>query len=415
MFKNMLSSGGAALGDPPVDIKIAGETIIRDKSSRAALVFRSRSEAESILGAKNGFAFAEAFVRGRMDIEGDIFSAVALKDRLYPEDVGLLERARIVFSFLKDYHRHSSKKDRDYIAHHYEHPDAFYRLFLGRTMTYSCAYFLADDDDLDNAQERKIDHLLAKLRVGQGDRLLDIGCGWGSLVIRAAELCGAEVLGLTLSQTQYGYANKEIKEKGLGDRCRVELLDYRHFEGNERFNKIVSVGMYEHVGTGNLDSYFEKIFELLEPEGLFVNHGITRKKHPDWRKAYEALFIDKYIFPGGTIHPSCRVIDGMEGAGFEVFDVESLRQHYAGTLRRWVANLEANSREARRIVPESVYRAWIIYMAGCALTFEEGYLNVHQAAGAKTMKYGGRSIPMTRNYLYKTPGLDSERKSNEAS
>lgn len=401
-LENLPDSDQSAAWNVPVDIKIAGKTVRRGENPSAALAFLDRSAAESVLGANDAFVLAEAYVRGLMDIEGDIFAAVSLKDRLYPEEVGLLEKGRIVFNVLKNYRRHSADKDRLYIAHHYEHPDEFYRLFLDRTMTYSCAYFLADDDDLDAAQEQKIDHLLAKLRLSPEDRLLDIGCGWGSLVIRAAELHGVSALGLTLSKTQHAYANRQIREKGLEGRCRVELRDYRFLDNDQRFDKIVSVGMYEHVGSRNLNAYFKKVFELLRPEGLFVNHGITRRRHPDWRKASEALFVDRYIFPGSEIHPASRVMAGMEGAGFEVFDVESLRRHYARTIRHWVARLEANSDEARRIVPEPVYRAWLIYMAGCALTFEEGYLNVHQAVGAKTMDYGGSAIPMTRHHLYKS-------------
>lgn len=386
----------------PVNVRSEDRIIITGVEPKATLVFSSDRDAKRILNSADTLILGEAFVHGVMDIEGDICSAVAVKDEFAPDELTVLNKAKIVFNVLRSYRRHSLVNDSHYIQHHYDHPDDFYKLFLGRTMTYSCAYFRDDRDSLEKAQEQKHNHLLDKLMIHKDEKLLDIGCGWGSLVIKAAVEYGANSVGITLSPTQFEYANNEIARLGMGGRCRVELIDYRQLDPGDQYDKIVSVGMYEHVGRKNLDGYFKTVHDLLRPDGLFVNHGITRTHKPDWRKASEARFIDKYIFPGGELHPSGRVVSSMEAAGFEVYDVESLRKHYAKTLREWVARLRENDNEARRIVPEEIYRAWLIYMAGCALAFEEGYLNVHQVCGSKSAKYGGQLISMTRDYLYAT-------------
>lgn len=385
----------------PVDVIAGGRSLFRSDNARAALRFSHESDAYGILRTPDALKFAEAYVHGQMDIEGDIYAAILLKEQFYPKALRLRDKGRIVFDVLRSYKTHTRSNDRNFISHHYEHPNDFYRLFLGDSMTYSCAYFDDGDASLDEAQEKKISHLLSKLHIQPGDRLLDIGCGWGSLVIKAAREYDVKALGITLSRTQHDYANKRLDELGLQGNCRVKLLDYRDVEPGLQFDKIVSVGMYEHVGGHNLSAYFKKVNELLRPDGLFVNHGITCQAKSDWRKASEALFIDKYIFPGGELHSCNKVVAGMEAAGFEVFDVESLRKHYVKTLRCWVDNLQQNAAAARKLVPESVYRAWVLYMAGCALTFEEGYLNIHQICGSKTDRYGGREIPMTRAHLYR--------------
>jgi cyclopropane-fatty-acyl-phospholipid synthase len=385
----------------PVDIAAAGQTLVKAKNAKAVLAFSDRSQAQRVLAARDPLILAEAYLESSMEIKGDVYAAIELKEHFFPDELGAVDKARIVLNFLRSYRRHSVQADRRYIAHHYEHPDDFYRLFLGRSMAYSCAYFAEEDDSLDTAQERKIAHLLAKLRLKPNERLLDVGCGWGTLAITAARDFGAYAVGVTLSHTQHAHANRLIQRQGLGERCRVELMDYRELDEDRQFDKVASVGMYEHVGRRNLSGYFKKVHSLLRPEGLFVNHGITRKFYPDWRKASEGLFIDKYIFPGGEIHASSQVIQAMEQAGFEIFDVESLRKHYAKTLRHWVDKLQRNADEARRVVPESVFRAWVLYMAGCALGFDEGYLNVHQICGSKTESFGGSEIAMTRHHLYK--------------
>ena len=384
----------------PVSIVAGDRQVFAGDKPEAVMVFADADEAHRIMDARDLFQLSEAFVEGRMDIEGDIFAVVSLRHYFYPERLGLLDRAQIVFRFLREYKRHTPGHDRRYIAHHYELPDDFYRLFLGDSMTYSCAYFTDPDITLEAAQESKIDHLLSKLQLQPGERLLDIGCGWGSLVIQAATKYQAKVLGITLSRTQVDYACSRIRALGIDDVCEVRPADYRDLADEAKFDKVVSVGMYEHVGNRNLSTYFHTVFDLLRPDGLFVNHGITRKFAPGWERASEALFMGRYIFPGGELHSHARVAEAMEAEGFEIYDSESLRRHYAITLKHWVANLQENQAEARRLVSERTYRAWLLYMAGCASAFQEGYLNVHQISGSKTTEYGGE-IPLTRSYLYK--------------
>ncbi len=383
----------------PVRIVAGDRQIFTGEKPEAAIIFADADEANRILAARDLLQLSEAFVEGRMDIEGDIFAVVGLRHYFYPEHLSLLDRAQIVFRVLKEYKRHTPGHDRRYIAHHYELPDDFYRLFLGESMTYSCAYFTDPNMTLEAAQESKIDHLLSKLQLQPGERLLDIGCGWGSLVIRAATKYQAKVVGITLSRTQVDFARSRIRVLGLEDVCEVRLADYRDLADEAKLDKVVSVGMYEHVGNRNLSTYFRTVFDLLRPDGLFVNHGITRKFAPDWERVSEALFLGRYIFPGGELYSHAHVAKAIEAEGFEVYDSESLRRHYAITLRHWVANLQDNQGEARRLVSESIYRAWLLYMAGCASAFEEGYLNVHQISGSKTTRYGGE-IPLTRSYLY---------------
>ncbi len=384
----------------PVDVHAGGRRVIDGPDARAALVFADHDRAAEVLGSRDLLALAEAYVHGAVEIQGDIFAVVMIRDQFYPDTLSFLDKARIVLTVLKSYRRHRVEDDGEYISHHYDQPDEFYELFLGPTMMYSCAYFADDADRLDDAQEQKLDHLLTKLKLCEGETILDIGCGWGSLVIRAAERYGARAHGITLSKAQHDYANAKIERLGLAGRCSVELRDYREMPPGAQYDKIVSVGMYEHVGHRNLDRYFEKVSDLLKPDGLFVNHGITRKNEADWKRYPEARFMDKYIFPGGELYPSGRVVAGMEKAGFEVYDVESLRKHYVRTLRNWVGRLEMNSERALAIAPPQTYRAWRLYMAGCANAFEEGYLNVHQVCGSKSTRFGGHKISMTRDHIY---------------
>lgn len=384
----------------PVDVRVAGKRIIKSENTKAEISFTSNNEARRVLGSRDTYVLALAYVHGAMKVEGDIYSVINIKEQFYPDKLTVFDKARIVTNVLKSYKWHTQDNDADFISHHYDVANDFYRLFLGPSMMYSCALFSESSDDLDMAQERKIDYLLTKLCLQKGERLLDIGCGWGSLVIRAAQDFGAESLGVTLSEPQCAYANERIKELGLEDKCRVELMDYRNVDSSEKYDKIVSVGMYEHVGGRNLDAYFKKMHDLLRDDGLFVNHGITRKPKPDWKKASEARFLGQYIFPGGELHASQRVVEGMEAADFEVYDLESLRKHYVKTLRHWVRNLQTQPAEALSIVSEATYRAWLLYMAGCALAFEEGYLNLHQVCGSKTNAYGGREVPLTRAHLF---------------
>ena len=265
------------------------------------------------------------------------------------------------------------------VRHHYDVSNDFYRLVLGTTMVYSCAYFGAPSNTLEEAQQRKLDLICRKLDLHPGEQLLDIGCGWGSLVLHAAEHYGVHATGVTLSEPQARLARERARERGLADRVAIRVSDYRELAGS-RFDKIASVGMYEHVGRAELDTYVRTAYELLRPGGLMLNHGITRLNDvPDNPKS----FIARYIFPDGELHPVGSLIDSLQAHAMEVRDVESLREHYPLTLRRWLANLRASYDEAVAIVGPERARTWDLYMLGSALAFEAAEISVYQVLAAR--------------------------------
>jgi cyclopropane-fatty-acyl-phospholipid synthase len=265
-------------------------------------------------------------------------------------------------------------------------------------MVYSCAYFETLDDTLDQAQRNKLDHICRKLRLASGERFLDIGCGWGALVCWAARNYGVRAHGVTLSREQFDYAQQRITTEGLGDRVSVELRDYRDLAGEAIFDKVSSVGMFEHVGLANLPIYNATVRRVLRPGGLFLNHGITHDEE-GWKPSVDTEFINRYVFPDGELDTVSNIQRGMEHAGFEIQDVEALRAHYALTLRYWVRRLEAAHDEALQYVSETAYRVWRLYMAACALEFEAGGTGIYQILASKP---GAtiRPLPLTRRDLY---------------
>lgn len=288
-----------------------------------------------------------------------------------------------------------SKKD---ISHHYDVGNDFYRLFLGEQMVYSCAYFKRPGADLNEAQRDKLTYICKKLRLKPGEKLLDIGCGWGGLVIRAAKHFGVEAYGITLSKNQYEYALEWIKREGVDHLCRVELRDYREIAGEKIFDKIASIGMFEHVGIGNLPVYFTAVNRLLKEKGLFLNHGITQEIKDQSRSA-GTKFINTYVFPGGELTSISQVQQVMEKTGFEILDVESLRTHYARTLRHWATGLQNHKEAALKMVGEKIYRIWELYMAGSSYGFEKGNINIYQVLASKHSEPGLSRIPLTREDL----------------
>lgn len=292
---------------------------------------------------------------------------------------------------------HSRDRDSAAIGFHYDQPLEFYQSFLDPQMVYSCAYFDNGITSLEDAQRAKIDYIFRKIRLMPGDRLLDIGCGWGALVIAAAQR-GAHALGITLSRTQYEEATRRIAALGLQARAHVELRDYREI-GQGGFDKITSVGMVEHVGRPRLARYYEAAFAALRPGGLFLNHGIADQT-PKRRGIKASGFIDRYVFPDGELVSVSDSNAVAERAGFEVRDVENLREHYVRTLRAWVANLEARYDHVVRLTDERTYRIWRLYMAGSAQGFNRGRMGLFQTLLSKPDREGYAALPPTRRDLY---------------
>jgi cyclopropane-fatty-acyl-phospholipid synthase len=293
---------------------------------------------------------------------------------------------------------HRLRGNRSNIAHHYDVSDAFYRMWLDTRMVYSCAYFRTPDDSLDDAQAQKLDHICRKLRLANDERFLDIGCGWGALIFWAAQHYGVHATGITLSRNQYEHVRSEIAARRLESRVRVELMDYADLPEVEAFDKIASVGMFEHVGPRNYDRYFGKISRVLVPGGFVLNHGITHNdvsRHSLGSGIGE--FVEEYVFPGGALAHVARVIEGLAAQGLEVVDAEGLREHYAKTLWHWVDRLEAHADAARREVGEEKFRVWRIYMAGSAHAFDRGWLSLWQLLAGKPFADGRLPHPLTRD------------------
>ncbi|MDO9096192.1 MAG: cyclopropane-fatty-acyl-phospholipid synthase family protein [Rubrivivax sp.] len=364
---------------------------------------------------------ADAYFRGVIDVEGDLYSALGLKAHF--ETVSLTWRDKLALwrdalmlrvsdrDGLKPFggltsrvarrfaHRHSRQTDRAAISFHYDVSNAFYGLWLDAERVYSCAYFETPEDSLEQAQRNKLEHICRKLRLQPGDRLLDIGCGWGALVCWAAREYGVRAHGITLSQRQLEYARERIRAEGLQDLVTVELRDYRDLDGAAAYDKVSSVGMFEHVGLANLPAYFAAVQRVLRPGGLFLNHGITHDEE-GWNRTVATEFINRYVFPDGELDCVSNIQLGMERAGFEIHDVEGLRPHYALTLRHWVQRLEARRDEALQEVDEVTFRIWRLYMAACALEFEAGGTGLYQIVASKR-DGGAWPVPLTRRDLYR--------------
>ena len=394
---------------------------------RATIVARSLGALRSLVLGPGSEETARAVIGGDLDVRGDAEFAIAqfeqVSDRLSAREkvaIGALalrlpraplppETADGRRANRARGRKHSLRRDRAAIAYHYDVSNEFYSLWLGRELVYSCAYFRDADNSLDQAQLDKLDHICRKLRLRRGERFLDVGCGWGSLVRFAAREYGAEAVGITLSERQAEYARLRIEAEGLADRCRVELRDYRELAALELFDKAASVGMVEHVGIGMLGTYFGAVFDALKPGGLFLNHGITsqRKLATGVTRLVERVFpkrstfIERYVFPDGDLPRLTDVVTAAEAAGFEVRDVENLREHYARTLRHWVARLESNEAAARRAVGDETYNVWRFYMSGSAHGFAIGRMGLDQTLLIKRLADGTAVVPPTRDDVYR--------------
>ena len=343
-------------------------------------------------------SLGKAFVEGYIDVEGPIDEALRTAEAL-SRCWGRPKKGRLPLVLRN---LHSKKRDAEAIRYHYDISNDFYALWLDPRMVYSCAYYRNGDEDLATAQELKLDHICRKLRLQPGDRFLDIGCGWGALVMWAAERYGAQATGITLSPNQHALANERIRAAGLQDRCRVLLQDYREVPGEGVFDKIASIGMFEHVGLKNLQLYFGILHRLLRDGGVALNHGIT-SVDPDSREVGLGAgeFIEQYVFPHGELPHLSLALREMSAAGLEVMDVETLRLHYARTLAHWSGRLEANRDAAREHAGERRLRIWRVYLAGCALAFERNWCTIQQVLAVKNGDPAGNVLPWSREYMYR--------------
>jgi cyclopropane-fatty-acyl-phospholipid synthase len=401
--------------DPRIRIRFWDGSVVGGPS-RTELVVRSPDAFRRLLYAPGELGLGRAYVAGDIDVDGDIFDALALRDglarrdrpapfRLSPatwiklaltaRELGALgpppprppEEARLRGRL------HSKQRDAAAIAHHYDVSNDFYRLVLGETMTYSCAFFETESASLDDAQRAKYELICKKLALRPGDRLLDVGCGWGGMLLHAAQTHGVEAVGVTVSRPQRDLAEKRVVEAGLADRVEVRLQDYRDIADGP-YDAISSIGMFEHVGLARLRDYFSNLFGLLAPRGRMLNHAISR---PSGRASLDKnSFAARYVFPDGELHEVGTVVTAMQKMGFEVRDVESLREHYALTLRAWVGNLERDWDDAVRLVGGAHARIWRLYMAASALNFEAGRISVHQVLGVRREPDGTSGFPLVR-------------------
>ncbi len=356
--------------------------VIKDPS----LVTRLRQPSLDVLGA--------AYVEGQIDLLGPVGEVIRIGD--------VITRALGRDDFpLPSREAHDKATDAEAISYHYDLSNDFYRLWLDRDMVYSCAYFETGSEDLEQAQQAKLRHLCRKLRLKPGERLLDVGCGWGGLARYAAREFGAKVFGITLSREQLELARERVAEEGLAKQITLELMDYRDLPQDGRFDKVVSVGMFEHVGHANLPLYCQRLFDAVRPGGLVMNHGITAR-HIDGRPVGHGAgeFINRYVFPHGELPHLVNISSCISDAGLEIVDVESLRLHYARTLEFWSERLEAQLEQAKRMVPERALRIWRLYLAGCAYGFRHNWINLHQILASKPLADGSHELPWSRADLY---------------
>ena len=412
--------------DRGFEVRLWDGTVVRGTAPvRFTLVLRDPASLGDMLTIPLERSLATAYLRDRFDVEGDMIAAFRTFETLaqLERSVGVLARF-VCSAFLLPRTTlgpatppgrarlwgvaHSRRRDRSAIRHHYDIGNEFFALWLDERMQYSCAYFERASLSLDEAQRAKLDLVCRKLRLAPGERLLDIGCGWGGLALHAAREYGARVVGVTLSGPQAVYARREAERAGLSDRVEIREQDYRDVQDGP-FDKIASVGMFEHVGRTRLPSYFRAVRRLLAPGGLFLNHGISLMAPSMRRWSNDVVrrplvgagwFIPNYVFPDGELVPLSEVNLLAEREGLEVRDVENLREHYALTLRHWVDRLETHHKEAVSLTSERTYRTWRLYMAGSAGAFERGRISINQTLLAAATPEGHVHIPRTRADLY---------------
>ncbi|MBY4676999.1 class I SAM-dependent methyltransferase [Marinobacterium arenosum] len=372
---------------PPIQLGDNPEVEVKINSFRGllALLFPSMGR------------FAQCYVQGDIDLDGELLQIIAMGEALSEHSTRL---GRFIKRLPHLPHR-PGPTGAEQVQHHYDASNEFYALWLDRQMVYSGAYFRTPGDSLEQAQQQKLEHIFRKLRLQPGERLLDIGCGWGALLFNAVKHHGVTALGITLSPKQYDYVAAEIERRGIGDRCQVKLCDYRELPSDQPFDKIASVGMIEHVGQANIGTYFRQIHRLLAPGGLVLIQGITiGRLHNSSQSGSLSRFMERYVFPGSQLLPAHQVAEQMQQAQLECIDQETLRLHYAQTLKHWAARLDAHHQQAIELVGEQRYRIWRIYMAGCAYAFERGWISLHQLLAGKLDNSHWMQAPWTREDIY---------------
>jgi cyclopropane-fatty-acyl-phospholipid synthase len=385
--------------------------------ARCTLVLQHPGALRKMFLPASDLSLSEAYIYNDFDIEGEIEALLPLVEHFVEGHRGKLEQARYgkrLLSLPKMGQPrladsaakvrgllHSKVRDRQAISYHYDRSNDFFALWLDPRLIYSCAYFSSPNDSIETAQEHKLDYICRKLRLRPGERLLDIGCGWGGLLIYAAQHYGVEADGITLGQQQAELARERIKEAGLHQRCHVNVCDYRELNKPNGYDKLVSIGMFEHVGEALLPTYFKQTWELLRPGGVFLNHAIAAHSNSPMPGR---SFVHRYVFPDADATPLPKALQAAEISGFEVRDVESLREHYIYTLRNWVQRLEEHADEAQEIEGEVAYRIWRLYMSLGIQEFQVGRANVYQTALVKTDK-GRSGLPLTREDWYTRSSL----------
>uniref|UniRef100_A0A7V4XVS1 Class I SAM-dependent methyltransferase n=1 Tax=Acidobacterium capsulatum TaxID=33075 RepID=A0A7V4XVS1_9BACT len=401
------------------------------------IVFNSSDAFRTLIAHPSEVTLGEAFIEKQIDVEGDIFSVFTIAEHIFRCPKGRRRQILEIVSGMMfglgqwwtEGKRHSAKRDQKAISYHYDQPAEFYQPWLGESLVYSCAYFQSPLDDVDTAQRNKLDLICRKLRLEPCQRFLDIGCGWGSLIMHAASKYNVYAHGITLSHEQAQVAAARIERARLAQSCRVNLMDYRKAPQEfDIFDRIASIGMFEHVGLKNLPIYFNTAYRLLKPGGVFLNHGIARAQavaKPNaslldrivvpflrdvllLRPPRNATFIGKYVFPDGELATISQASRAAEMAGFEIRDVDNLREHYALTLRCWVERLRANADTLLSIVPESTYRVWLLYMAGSAAAFRRGDIAVYQTLLSRP-ENGNSHLPLTREDWYQSSSVIREQ------
>jgi cyclopropane-fatty-acyl-phospholipid synthase len=399
-----------------VSVRLWDGTLWPDSQNRpATLALKQPGSLRAMFLPGSELGLAEAYLYDQFDIEGEIEAVFELAEYLASNSTSWRYKLLLARQLLRlpkpttgkirqrgpanlRGHQHSIERDRQAVTYHYNVSNNFYQLWLDQRMVYSCGYFQTPQDSLDQAQERKLDYICKKLRLQPGQKVLDIGCGWGGLVIHAARFYNVDITGVTLSEPQAELANQRIKEAGLIGQCRVEMRDYRELNSAEAYDALVSVGMFEHVGAALLPTYFDLAYRLLKPGGVFMNHGIACRAIDLPR--HGPSFSDAYVFPDGELVPINVTLQAAEQAGFEARDVESLREHYMLTLRNWVKRLEEHHADALEFVDEPTYRVWRLFMSGSAYGFRTGSLNVYQSLLVKAGSGGNSALPLTRSDWY---------------